>query len=402
MTEPATAPAAAAAPSRPGEATVRFSRRRALLVWSLVVVGTLLLLISSLTVWAKRQIISTDGYVNTTTQMIQNEEIRNTVSNYAIDTLYTNVDVAALLQKRLPAQTQALAPVAAAGLRQLSLRATQELLASPRFQSVWEEANRRAHERLMAILNGQKTGRFETANGAFVLDLQPMIQRLSSSGALGARIAAQLPPNAGQITILKSDQLKSIQDALKVLKALTIFLAIAAIALFAAAIAVGGGRRRNVLRASAVAFVFVGLIVLVLRRIVGVAIVNNVVHTESAKPAASAAWSIGSSDLREIGIALVIYGVVALVGAWLAGPTRPAVAIRQRLAPTFRNRPGVVYGVVGVVYLLVILWAPTPALSRWWGILLFAALIAIGIAALQRQTVKEFPGSEQEPEPEPA
>src|SRR5262249_20215415 len=181
------------------------------------------------------------------------------------ETLYNNVDVSAEIQKQLPPQTQALAPVAAAGLRQLSLRATNELLASARFQALWEQANRRAHQRLMDILNGRKTGHFETANGAVVLDLRPLIDRISNSGALGAGLTARPPPDGGQITILRSDQLKSAQDGVKVLKALTVFLVIAAIGLYAIAIALGRPRRRNVLRASAVTFIFVGLIILVLR-----------------------------------------------------------------------------------------------------------------------------------------
>src|SRR5262249_37626164 len=175
------------------------------------------------TIWVKRQVISTDGYVNTTSRMLQDDEIRSTISTYMVETLYNNVDVSAEIQKQLPPQTQALAPVAAAGLRQLSLRATNELLASARFQGLWEQANRRAHQRLMDILNGRKTGHFETANGAVVLDLRPLIDRISNSGALGARLTAQLPPDRGQITILRSDQLKSAQDAVKVLKALTVF-----------------------------------------------------------------------------------------------------------------------------------------------------------------------------------
>ena len=64
------------------------------------------------------------------------------------------------------------------------------------------------------------------------------------------------------------------------------------------------------------------------------------------------------------------------------------------------ERAPVVWGVLGVLYLLLILWGPTPALHRWWGILILAGLLAIGMAALQRQTLAEFP--EAEPEPTPA
>jgi hypothetical protein len=95
--------------------------------------------------------------------------------------------------------------------------------------------------------------------------------------------------------------------------------------------------------------------------------------------------------LRDIAVALIIYGAVGLVGAWLAGPTRWATGIRRRLAPAFRERAGIVFGVVGFVYLLLVLWGPTPALQRWWGILLLGGLAFLGVWALRRETLREFP-----------
>jgi hypothetical protein len=73
---------------------------------------------------------------------------------------------------------------------------------------------------------------------------------------------------------------------------------------------------------------------------------------------------------------------------------------RQRLAPVLNERQGIVWGGVGFVYLLLILWGGTHALRTWWGILLLAGLIAIGVFALRRQTLAEFPpGGQLEPAP---
>ena len=67
-----------------------------------------------------------------------------------------------------------------------------------------------------------------------------------------------------------------------------------------------------------------------------------------------------------------------VIAALLAGATRPATAIRRWLAPAFNERLGVVSAAVVVLFLLLILWGPTPALQQWWGILLAAALFALG------------------------
>jgi hypothetical protein len=369
----------------------RFSRKRALLVWSLVAVATILLFLSSLTLWLKRQVIDSKGYADTSAQLLQNEEIRTSVATYITDTVFQKVDVNAILQQQLPPRLQPLAPVAAAALPQLTDRTVNRLLASPRVQDLWVEANRRAHDRFIDILNGKKTGRFATAGGAVVLDLNPLIREVEGSGGLGKRITAELPPDAGRIVILKSDQLDQLQKAFKFLKALTVFLLVAALGLFAIAIYLGYPRRRNVLRASAVIFIFAGLLLLIVRNQLGPAIVESLVKTDSFKPAGRAAVAITTGMLHEIAVALIVYGAVGLVGAWLAGPTRWATGIRRRLAPPFRDRPGIVFGVVAFVYLLLVLWGPTPALHRWWGILLLAALVFLGVWALRRETLREFP-----------
>jgi hypothetical protein len=62
-----------------------------------------------------------------------------------------------------------------------------------------------------------------------------------------------------------------------------------------------------------------------------------------------------------------------------------------------RDRPGLLYAVVGLVYLLVILWGPTPAFRNVLWILIFGALIALGTEAFRRLTVREFPAGTARP-----
>jgi hypothetical protein len=126
-------------------APVSLSRRRAIAAWSLVGSATILLVLSSLTIWAKRRLLDSDAYAELSVEMLQDDEIRSALSLYLVDTLYDNADVAGALRSELPPSTRAFAPLAEAGLRQLSLRTANQLLASAPFQSLWERANRMAH-----------------------------------------------------------------------------------------------------------------------------------------------------------------------------------------------------------------------------------------------------------------
>jgi hypothetical protein len=53
----------------------------------------------------------------------------------------------------------------------------------------------------------------------------------------------------------------------------------------------------------------------------------------------------------------------------------------------------VIWGSVGFIFLLLVLWGGTHALREWWGILLLGGLIALGVVALRRETLKEFPST---------
>jgi hypothetical protein len=345
------------------------------------------MLFSSLTIWVKRQALDTNAWTDASGQMLANDEIRQQLSIYLVDTLFSSADASARIQQALPANRQALAPVIAGALQNVAVQAADRILETPQAQALWEEANRRAHQNLIAVLEGNDVRRFQTENGQVVLDLSPLVQRLSD------RFGFQASPDAGKITILHSGQLKNAQRALKVIKVLSVFLLVLVLVLYGLAIYLAHGHRRRLLRATAVSFLLVGLLVLVIQRITGGVVIDSLIKTDAIRPAGNAAWGIGTELLRSVAYALILYGVVGLFGAWLAGPTRWAVAARKRLAPVFEDQAWIVYGVVALLFLLLIAWGPTRASREWWGILLLGGLLFFGVAVLHRQTVREFPAA---------
>jgi hypothetical protein len=378
----------AEAPTAPARAdSERLTRRRAIAVWTLVVVASLLLLISSLTIWVKRQALDTDAWTNASGQMLANDEIRQQLSIYLVDTVFSSGDATAKIEQALPANRQGLAPVISGALQNVAIQATDRILETPRAQALWEDANRRAHENLMAVLNGDDVRRFQTENGEVVLDLSSLVQRVSE------RFGVQASPDAGRITILHSGQLKNAQRALKAIKVGSVFLLVLVLFLYGLAIFLARGHRRRILRAVAASFLIVGVLILVIDKITGGVVIGSLIKTDAIRPAGNEAWGIGTELLRNVAYALILYGVVGLIGAWLAGPTRWAVGARRRLAPVFEDQPWAVYGAVAVLFLLVLAWGPTRATREWWGILLLGGLLFFGVAMLHRETVREFPAS---------
>jgi hypothetical protein len=371
------------------------SKKRGVLVWVLFALATILLFVSSLTVWSKRQLLDDDAWAHSSTQLLANDEVRGAIAQKLSDALFQRVDVEAQLRERLPAQRKGTAAVLAAALQNTVVpTAADRLLQRPRVQALWENANKRAHAAVLRVLEGKdlgKNGNISTANGEVTLDLRPAIMRLATRLGLEDKLKANADPNAGQLVIMKSSQLSAAQTAVKILKALSSLLLIAVVALYALAIYLAQGRRRLLLGATGASLVLVGLVIASLRRFLGGAIVDALVKTEANKQPVRVIWSLETSVLRDIAVILVVYGALVLLATALAGSNRVAVAFRRWLAPSFRHHPIVVWVAALFLFLLLLAVGPTAGDRQLLGVAILAATTAIAIEALRRQTLREFP-----------
>lgn len=368
-------------PAKPGKG------RRAL-VWVLVVVASLLMFLSILTLWVDRQMVDNNNWTNASEQVIQDPAVQSALATYLVNQLYDNVDVGQAIAAKLPPQLQPLAEPVAGALRQPATNAVGTILQRPRVQQAWVASMSLVHEKLINVLENKTGHGISTGNGVVTLDLSALVAELGANLGLPQAALDKLPANAGQVTLLKSDQLSAAQKGFQVLKALSVWLLVAVLVMYGLAIYLARGYRRRTLRNIGWAFIVVGLIVLIVRRLLGNYIVDAV-----ASPGYTLvghhAWLIGTTILGEIGRSVILYGLVAMLGAVLAGPTRAATALRRRFGPTLNEQPEIAWGAVGGAYLLLILWGGTHALREWWGIILLGVLLAIGVLALRRQTLEE-------------
>jgi len=379
------------------------ARRRLAVV--LIVVATLTGFLTLTSLWMKRQVLDTDRWVDTSGKLLEDDDIREAVSIYLTDQLFASGEIQTEVANALPDRFKPLAGAAAGALQSLTQRVAEELLARPRVQDLWEEANRSAQEQLVALIKdepvasnaiGAVAGKVEGSS----LDLSSIRQQLSE------RFGVKLPTNAagqgpGQaalesgsataaIEIIAPDELEAAQDIGGLLDDLPIVLLLLTLALFAAAIYVERESRRGVLMGCGLAFVLVGVLALTLRRIGGSEVVDALASSESVRPATLATWEIGTSLLHTMAWATIAYGLVAIVGGWLAGPSRPATVVRRFVAP-FVREPVAAYGGFALAFLALVAWGPTPAFREGLSLLIVLVLLVIGFEALRRQTVREFP-----------
>lgn len=355
-----------------------------------VLIGTL----SIFATWAREQLLNTDQWVKTSTELLENKAISDELANYLVDELYANVNVSQQLGDRLPPELQPLAPAAAAAIRQGLDRISQRALQNPRTQDLWADANRVAHERFVDVVLEEGDGPVTARQGVVVLDLRRILVQIGQRIGIPDSVLQRIPASAANIEILRSDELKTAQNAAKLLKTGSLILSLLALGLLIFAVWLARGERRSTMVLAGWAAIVSGVVVLVARGIAGQAIVDSLATTAAVQPAATAAWDIGTSLLRTLGWQAVIIGFAIVLAAWLGGGTRPATALRRASAPALAQRPDLVGVGAGVAVLILIAWGPIPALRRPSFILILIALVIVGVIALRRQTQREFPDAQ--------
>jgi hypothetical protein len=357
------------------------------LVVAILVLATLLGLLSVFSIWVKRQALETDTWTSTSTKLLENKDVNEALSAYMVEALYENVDVQGELAGALPPVAKPLAGPAAAGLRQLAGQLASEALSRPRVQALWSEANRNAHGLFLELIEGGGDT-LSTAGGDVALDLGSIVARLGEQ--LGVDVADKLPPDAARIQLVESEQLSTAQDVVKALKGLSLILPLITLALYALAVYLARGWRREAVRAWGISWMLIGVLVLVIRSVAGEALVGTLASSESVEPAVGAVWDIATSLLRNGGIAMFAYGLVIFLGAVLAGPLGFATRARRSLAPLLRERTSA-YAAAAIVVVLLLWWGPTEGFRRPLPLLVLLALFVAGIEALRRQTMREYP-----------
>ena len=390
MADDAPTPPEPSGPAPAADPGARLPRGRRIAIRALLCGGTILAVLAIFALWANRQVLNADNWSDTSAAMLDNSEIRTQVSGYLVDQVYANADVSAQIASALPPRLKPLAGPATSGLRDLAQKTTNRALGRPRLQEVWKEANRITAQQFINIAE-DKSKLVTASGGAIVLNLRSLVVEIIARLGLPRSLSDRIPPDAGNITVMSNTQVDTLKSAVSWVRHLSVALPALAILMLAGAVYLARGRRRETLLIAGLDLIAAGLFVLVALSIAGTWVVGQLSSTAAVEPAAQAAWSIATHMLHDIAQATVVLGIPAVAAAWVAGPRRPAVAIRRAIAPTLRERPALAYSLVAVALLLVVAWGPIPATRLPLPVLVLTVLAFAGMAALRRQVADEFP-----------
>ncbi|MGW6541943.1 hypothetical protein ACWGBH_03665 [Streptomyces massasporeus] len=373
----------------------------------LILLAALLSLLSVVAVWANSIVQDTDRYVDTVGPLASDPDVQKAVTNRVTAAVLAQVDVDALVKELTDAAAQQGVPPRVAkllgdldgpienGLKQLVSGAVSRVVTSSAFETVWVNANRRAHSALDEALTGQSGGTVELKDNQVVIDLGPIVADVKKKLVdAGFSPAAKIPEVHTDFVVFASKDVGTIKTYVRVLELLGGWLPVIALLVAAAGVYTAFNRRHAVIGAALA--VFVAMLVLG----IGLTVARDV-YLDRLPPGASqaAAGSVYDALVKFLRAGVRALAAVALftaAGAFLAGPSRVAVLTRRgcrggigalrdaatsaglrlgavgRFVHRFKRWIGVAILVIAAVVLFT--WSyPTTAVVVWTAVITLAA-----------------------------
>ena len=152
--------------------------RHLLLVWSLVVLASVVLFVSMIANWVQTEVLDTNQFADSTEEILQNQDVQEQLSIFAVDQLYANADVQAH-QSRSCRPPPSRSPFQSRRRRDSSYTMLAETaLASPRVQNLVATMIDGAQQRFVSLIENK--GQFVSTEGGIV----PQYGALSPTAAL--------------------------------------------------------------------------------------------------------------------------------------------------------------------------------------------------------------------------
>jgi hypothetical protein len=368
----------------------RRERARRASVVGLLILGCGLAMLSVVAIWLRVTLLDTNHYVKTVAPIAAEPAVQQAVADKLDNAINSRVDFEGLAREALPDRADVLAPAIQTGLRSFIRTRIDDFTQSQRFQDLWVEANRRAHTRIIELLEGGRSKRLVLDNDTVYLDLSPAVDRvktaLTDRGL--TRIASAIPPSVdGRIQLVQSEGLVKAQRGVRLLKGIAILLPLLALLALGGAVALSRSKRRGLLQ-SAIGVALAMLLLVALLSLARSAYLSALGNGALPRDAAADIFDTVATFLRNGVRIVVIAAVVLALISFLAGMplsrlarsgwSRVATPARRRWVARQRTPLMLVVAGIGGIALLV---RDAPSVA-YVVIVLALVAVAVGVIAL--------------------
>jgi hypothetical protein len=307
----------------------RQPRWRRVLVATLVVLSIVLAPLAVISIFVRNQVLDTDRYVDTVAPLAQNDEIIQTAADRLTIRLFEAADIEQRTEDALPDRASFLAGPLTDALERAAREAAVDLLESDQFQTIWREANRRAHDQVRAALTGEGPDAVGIEDGKIVVDLKPLVARVKDRlDDRGITVFDKVSLRRDlKFELFDASSIESAQSIVSLLDTVSFVLGVLVFVFLGIALVLSGNRRRTLLRWGIGLFFAMALtaIAIALSRN---AYLNAVSGDELPRSSAAAAFDILVRFLRNAVRVLAVIGIIVAIAAFLTGDSKLARRIR--------------------------------------------------------------------------
>jgi hypothetical protein len=327
----------------------------------MVVLAAFALVASTVGLWAANTTLNTDRWVATVAPLPRDPQVSAAVAQYTTTQVFDVLDFEQRVQAVLPEKAAFVATPISGQLRDYLGRTITTVLRSDRFQTLWLEVNRRAHQRVLAIVE-RRSDVVSSQEDHVSIDLLPLVNQVLrelsarlptlfghqltlpdlSSGAIPANLRARvqstlgvtLPPNFAQFSIYDAGRLAAAQDAVVTFRRDLALLVVATVITLVLALAISPRRRRTILQLGVWLVVAAVAVTASLRAVRSQLLAQ--VPAGLYRDGVAAALTTVTGTLRQRGLQLIWLGAILAAIAYLVGPGRLPVWLRRHVVSAAR------------------------------------------------------------------
>ncbi|MGW1990430.1 hypothetical protein [Embleya sp. NPDC001921] len=297
----------------------------------LIALTCVLVPVSLITVWVHDIVLDTDRYVQTVKPLATDPAIEDAAANRIVravdvraDGKAVTSDVAGWLESQgLPPRVgdavRSLAPQLDDAVTQVARKAADRFVTSDRFETIWTQANRKAHTAVVDVLTGDGRGAVGINGGTVTLDVGDAVENVRQSLVdAGVKPASRIPDVDKQMVLFRSDQMNKVRNAAHALDVIGNWLPVITVVIGAIGIALAR-RRRRALVTTAFGVAAACVVMLVALAIVRRYYMDHLPPEVLSPAAAGAVFDRLLHFLKVSTVTGLVLGLVVAIGAYLSG-----------------------------------------------------------------------------------
>jgi hypothetical protein len=303
---------------------------RKLATITLFTISLALLVSANLFFWFGNTVVKQDRFVAATQPIIKDPTVQSSIALYATNNVFKNTDVQGFTEQVLPPKASFLAPQLTNQLKSFTQSGFQRILASPAFQTRWNNISARQHQRLISFAS-----KYQGDGDISLNNVYGYLADSLSNTKLAFLADKPLPAKVGDIKVISAARLPAFHNLVVHIDAwrlVTLFLLTATLA---AAVWLSRNRRKTIYWFSAGASVMM-LVTLVALHVTRDSIIAKVdpQYQDGVRQVIQIVFhSLVAQTITVMALAIFV-GLVA----WVSGASNSAISLKRRAVPLFSSR----------------------------------------------------------------